>query len=94
MNVPGETLMNAWLWAAAVVFAALVPTGIIVFRNQGDSLPDRLVALEMATALVTIDLLLFAQGFNRPSFFDIPLTLAILGFGGGMVFVRFVQRWL
>lgn len=93
MNSP-DLPMNAWLWAAAAVFAALVPVGAVVFRHGKNSLPDRLVALEMTSALVTIDLLLFAEGFHRPSLFDIPLTLAILSFGGGMVFARFVQRWL
>jgi multisubunit Na+/H+ antiporter MnhF subunit len=44
--------------------------------------------------LVTIELLLLAEGFQHPSFFDLPLTLAFLSFGGGMVFARFVQRWL
>jgi multisubunit Na+/H+ antiporter MnhF subunit len=35
-----------------------------------------------------------AQGVERSSFFDIPLALTLLSFGGGMVFARFVQRWL
>ncbi len=48
----------------------------------------------MAGALVTIELLLLAEGFDRSSFFDLPLTLALLSFGSGMVFARFVQRWL
>ncbi len=44
--------------------------------------------------LVTIELVLLAQGFQHPSFYDLPLTLVLLSFGGGMVFARFVQRWL
>ena len=83
--------MNAWLWAASGILLSLVPCGVVVFRA---GLGDRLVALEMASTLVTIELLLLAQGFNRSSFFDLPLTLALLSFGGGMVFARFVQRWL
>jgi multicomponent Na+:H+ antiporter subunit F len=39
-------------------------------------------------------MVLLAEGFNRPSFYDLPLTLALLSFGGGMVFARFLQRWL
>ena len=83
--------MNAWLWAAAGILLALVPCGVVVFRGD---LASRLVGLEMAGSLVTIELLLLAEGFARPSFFDLPLTLAVLGFGSGMVFARFLQRWL
>jgi multicomponent Na+:H+ antiporter subunit F len=83
--------MNLWLWTAAAVLVSLVPCGIVCFRGD---LADRLVGLEMTGALVTIELLLFAEGFHRPSFFDVPLALAFLSFGGGMVFARFVQRWL
>jgi multicomponent Na+:H+ antiporter subunit F len=83
--------MNIWLWAAAGILLSLVPCGIVCYRG---TVGDRLVGLEMASALVTIELLLLAEGFNRSSFFDLPLTLAFLSFGGGMVFARFVQRWL
>lgn len=83
--------MNLWLWAAAGVLLALAPCGVAVFRG---ALGDRLVALEMGGALVTIELLLLVEGFGRPTFFDIPLTLGMLSFGSGMVFARFVQRWL
>ena len=83
--------MNPWLWTAAVVLVSLIPCGIVCFRG---TLSDRLVGLEMTGVLVTIELLLLAEGFHRPSFFDLPLTLAFLSFGGGMVFTRFVQRWL
>ena len=80
-----------WLWAAAAVLAALVPCGVCCFRGD---LGERLVGLELTGVLVTVELLLLAEGFGRPSFFDLPLTMAVLAFGSGMVFARFVQRWL
>jgi len=83
--------MNVWLWSAAALLLSLIPAGIVCFRG---SLEDRLVGLEMASVLVTLEFVLLTEGFHRAPFFDIPLTLAILSFGGGMVFVRFVQRWL
>ena len=83
--------MNVWLWAAAGVLVSLVPCGAVVFRGD---VADRLVGLEMAGTLVTVELLLLAEGFGRPSLFDLPLALALLSFGSGMVFARFVQRWL
>ncbi len=86
--IPG---MNAWLWAAAALMIAMIPCFIVCFRGD---LGDRLVALEQAGCLITIELVLLCEGFGRASFFDLPLTLALLSFGGGMVFSRFVQRWL
>jgi len=83
--------MNVWLWSALALLLALFPCMIVGFRGD---IADRLVGLEMTSVIVTIELLLLAQGFAHPSFYDLPLTLVLLGFGGGMVFARFVQRWL
>lgn len=83
--------MNLFLIAAAGILVCLIPTGIVCFRGQ---LGDRLVGLEFASVLVVVELLLLAEGYHRASFYDLPLTLALLSFGGGMVFARFVQRWL
>ncbi|MGH9688766.1 MAG: MrpF/PhaF family protein, partial [Candidatus Acidiferrales bacterium] len=55
---------------------------------------DRVVALEFGSCIVTLELVLLSEGFHRPSFYDLPLALALLSFGGGMVFARFLQRWL
>ena len=83
--------MNLWLWAALALMVSLVPCGIACFRATTN---DRLVAMEMAGALVTLEMVLIVEGFGRPSFYDLPLTLAFLAFGSGMVFARFLQRWL
>jgi multicomponent Na+:H+ antiporter subunit F len=83
--------MNVWIWAALALLLALIPCLIVCFRGD---IGDRLVGLEFASIVVTIELLLMAQGFGHPSFYDLPLTLVLLSFGGGMVFARFLQRWL
>jgi multicomponent Na+:H+ antiporter subunit F len=38
--------------------------------------------------------MLLAEGFGRLPFFDLALTLALLSFAGGLVFARFLERWL
>ena len=43
---------------------------------------------------VVMVLALLAQGFQRSSLFELPVLLAILMFGGGLVFVRALERWL
>lgn len=83
--------MNVWTWAAAAFLISFVPCGVMVFRGR---LEDRLAGLEIMGTLVTLELVLLSEGFHRVPFLDLPLTLAILSFGGGMVFARFIQRWL
>jgi len=38
--------------------------------------------------------MLLAHGFQRFPFYDIALAAALLSFGGGLVFIRFLERWL
>jgi multicomponent Na+:H+ antiporter subunit F len=54
----------------------------------------RLVGLEMTGILVTILLILLTVGYGRLPFIDLPLTLAILSFGAGLVFARFLEKHL
>jgi multicomponent Na+:H+ antiporter subunit F len=83
--------MNRWLWAALGLLVAIVPCLYVCARKSAE---DRVVALEFASCVVTLELMLLAEGFRRPAFYDLPLTLALLSFGAGMVFARFLQRWL
>lgn len=83
--------MNIWLLAAFVLLFALIPCGILVYRF---GLVDRLIGLEMAGVVETLILALLAQGISNSSFYDLALTMAFLMFGGSLVFVRFLERWL
>ncbi len=83
--------MNVWLQAAAALLFAFVPCGIIVFRG---SAMERLVGLEMAGMIAALELVLLAEGMHRLPFYDLALALGLLAFGGGLVFVRFLERWL
>jgi multisubunit Na+/H+ antiporter MnhF subunit len=83
--------VNHWLWSAFALLIALVPClYVAAFKSP----QERLIALEFASCIVTLQMVLLSEGFHRPSFYDLPLTLALLSFGGGMVFARFLQRWL
>ncbi len=55
---------------------------------------DRLVALEGSGVLATLTLLLLAEGFHRLPFYDVALTMALLSFGGSLVFARFLAKGL
>lgn len=87
---PSSPSMNPFLFAAAGILVALVPCLIVCARGD---LPNRVVGLSLAGTLTTLELLMLSEGFSRPSFFDLPLTLALLTVASGLVFGRFVQRW-
>jgi multicomponent Na+:H+ antiporter subunit F len=83
--------MNLWLIAAAVMSVALIPCGIVCLRGNT---ADRLAGLEAAGLIATLILLVMAEGFGRQPFTDLALAMALLSFGGGMVFARFLERWM
>jgi multisubunit Na+/H+ antiporter MnhF subunit len=84
--------VNVWLIAATVLLAGLLPCGWVLVRGR---LTETLVALELGSTVVTLVLLLLAEGFHRSSYFELPLVLAALSFVGTLVFIRFLgDRWL
>jgi multicomponent Na+:H+ antiporter subunit F len=83
--------VNAWLAAAAALLVGVVPCGWLCVR--GTRL-DALVALELASTLVTLALVLLAEGFHRSSYFAVALAAAALGFVGSLVFARFMESEL
>ena len=83
--------MNIWLIAAAGVSVSLIPCADMCLRGTPER---RLVGLEMASLIVTIALVLFTMGFGRTPFMDLPLALALMSFGSGLVFARFLGKHL
>jgi multicomponent Na+:H+ antiporter subunit F len=83
--------MNIWLLAAAGVLASLTPCADMCLRGTPER---RLVGLEMASLIVTIALVLLTVGFGRIPLMDLPLAMALMSFGGGLVFARFLGKHL
>ena len=83
--------MNVWLVAAVAASASLVPCADMSLRGNPER---RLVGLEMTSIIVTIVLVLMTVGFGRLPLIDLPLALAIMSFGGGLVFARFLGKHL
>jgi multisubunit Na+/H+ antiporter MnhF subunit len=77
--------------AAIAMLICLIPAGVVVARGD---LTDAVVAYQFITAVVVMVLALLAQAFQRSSLFELPVLLALLMFGSGLVFVRAVERWL
>jgi multicomponent Na+:H+ antiporter subunit F len=83
--------MNLWLISSGVLLLALIPCGIAAFRG---SPMERLLGLEMGGVVEIMFLVTFALAINRPDFLDLALAMGLLCFGGGLVFARFLERWL
>ena len=83
--------MNIWLIAGVTVCATLVPCADMCLRGSPER---RLVGLEMSSVIVTLAMVLITIGMDCIPFIDLPLALAIMSFGGGLVFVRFLEKHL
>ena len=83
--------MNVWEVAAEVMIFALVP---LTWMAVGGEVRQRLVAFFMAGIVITLLLMLLTMAFHRMPMMDLALTLALMSFGGGIVFVRFLARYL
>jgi multisubunit Na+/H+ antiporter MnhF subunit len=83
--------VNAFAVAATVLLAGLLPLGVVAARRRA---VDGLVALELAGAIVVLALLCFPEAFHRSSYYTVPVVAAVTSWAGGIVFARFLGRWL
>jgi multisubunit Na+/H+ antiporter MnhF subunit len=83
--------VNGFVIAAIAMLVAVIPCGIVVVRGK---VMDAVVAYEAVSSIVVMVLVLLAEGFRRSGEFELPVLLAVLLFGSGLVLVRFLERWL
>ena len=83
--------MNGFVIAAIAMLAAVVPCGITVVRG---TVMAALVAYEAISAITVMVLILLAEGFRRSGELELAVLLAVLLFGSGLIFARFLERWL
>jgi multisubunit Na+/H+ antiporter MnhF subunit len=69
----------------------VIPCGIVVWRG---TLMEAVVGYEAISSIVVMVLLLLAEGFGRFGELELPIVLAVLLFGSGLVFVHALERWL
>jgi multicomponent Na+:H+ antiporter subunit F len=83
--------LNSFVIAAIAMLIATIPCGIVAWRGQ---LMAAVVGYEAISSILVMVLVLLSEGFRRPAEFELPVLLAVLLFGSGLVFVRFLERWL
>ncbi|GGS22920.1 hypothetical protein GCM10010252_72620 [Streptomyces aureoverticillatus] len=82
--------MNGWLTAAAALLAGGV--GPTLWGVATGPVRRRVVAQNTATLLVCLATLLLAQGYERSSYVDVALVLAVLGPAGTLVYARLLAE--
>jgi multicomponent Na+:H+ antiporter subunit F len=83
--------VNVWLVTAAVLLVSLIPVGWVCLRAEP---MDRVVALQLASNIDALILVVLSEALGRDALFDVALLLALLSFAGGLTFVRFMERWV
>jgi Multiple resistance and pH regulation protein F (MrpF / PhaF) len=83
--------VTGFVVAAIVMLAAVVPCGVVLCRGK---VMEAVVAYEVISSIAVMVLILLAQGFQRPALFELPVLLAVLLLGSGLVFIRALERWL
>lgn len=83
--------MSSFVVAAVAMLVCIVPIGWVAFRAP---LMDAVVAYEAVTSIVVMVLIMLPQAFGRSGLFEFPVLMAAVLLGGGLVFVRSLERWL
>lgn len=83
--------MSAFVTAAVGMLLCMVPIGVAAARG---SAMEAVVAYEGASSILVMVLILLPQAFIRTGLFEFPVLMAVLLLGGGLVFLRIVERYL
>jgi multisubunit Na+/H+ antiporter MnhF subunit len=82
--------VSSFVIAAIAMLAALIPLGVVLCRAD---VMSAVVAYEAIGSVAVLVLMLLAEGFRRSGEFELAILLAVMLLGGGLVFVRFLERW-
>jgi multisubunit Na+/H+ antiporter MnhF subunit len=83
--------MNQWLVAAIALVPALMVPLWVAARG---STANRLVAVQLATVLACLDVIVFSFASDQPSIVDLSLALGLLSLPGTVLLAHFLERWL
>lgn len=77
-----------------MVLSLLSLSLILAFSRlvKGPSLPDRVIALDIAITMAMGIISVYAVQNNQPAFLDVALILALLSFLGTVAFAYYIER--
>lgn len=83
--------MNAFAIAATCLVLMLVPLGAVALVRRP---LDGLVALVLCSSISVLTLLCLAEALHRSSYYDVAVVASVTSLVGGLVFARFLGRWV
>ena len=83
--------MNAFLIAAMALLGGVFVCGLVCIRSPA---MDAVVALQLAGSVMVTVLICLAQGLHSSSSFNLPVICALMVWVSGLVFARFMGRFL
>jgi multicomponent Na+:H+ antiporter subunit F len=81
--------VSEWLIAAFVLIAGLLPCGVVCVRGSPS---EALVALELASVLAVLAVMVLAEGLQREWLIDLAVVLTVVSFAGNLAYARFLER--
>jgi multisubunit Na+/H+ antiporter MnhF subunit len=73
------------------LLVGFLPLGWVALRSRPI---DGVVALELGGTVATLVLLCLAEGLHRSFLYGLPVVSALMSWLGGLIYVRFLGRWL
>jgi multisubunit Na+/H+ antiporter MnhF subunit len=83
--------VTPWMLAILALVPAFAVPAIAACRGTTAA---RLVAVQFATALAAMILLLMTFAFDQSAFGDLALALVLLTLPGTLIMALFLERWL
>ncbi len=84
--------MTDIVWSLMLSFLSLSLILAFVRLVRGPSLPDRVIALDIAITMAMGIIAVYAVQNNQPAFLDVALILALLSFLGTVAFAYYIER--
>jgi multisubunit Na+/H+ antiporter MnhF subunit len=81
--------VSVWMTGAVVLVGLLVPLAALAALGAPD---DGLVALQMASVVAAVALLLMAKALHRELLADLALVLGVASFVGGLAYATLLER--
>jgi multisubunit Na+/H+ antiporter MnhF subunit len=81
--------MTIWMAGAAILVGLLVPLAVVATVGSPS---DGLVALQLASVIAAVALLLMARALQREILADLALVLGVGSFVGGLAYATLLER--
>lgn len=83
--------MTAFQIAALIMLVGFALSAIATFRGD---IGARLVAAQLSSTVTILITVLLSTTYGRDFYVDVALILVVMAVIGGLMFARFLERWL